>query len=762
MSVVPPIAKVALGHYFPPCGIYIDNDPPGTNTAVGYPEYGISGDTYWLTNYTNPEGTTARWRPSATWGKDNFVQPKVYTGRKYRRSLPASGNAVAGTVEPVWPTVNGGTVVDGGCTWIYEGAVPDFSDNGGEMRDIPSDSLAGYDNTPGTFVPKSGGAAQPNWRLTKARVEIDNMVASGLGGAAINVLGITTGLPDTDGNWQRSRAIMQAADQYAIDTGKTFVVVPQLDMSGGGATATQAQVLAAIAAFAAYTSTWRVMFGGQSCIVVMPYGAETKTPAFWQGVVDAQQTLGVPIVLIPTFINYGAYWNAFYTGMTSGLGGFCHWGSRSPAANVVGASDSSHPTMTRAQNAHSLGLWWFQPVSWQDARERSNKYSESLGPLNLQRTLQIAADADGILVPTWNDQSEGSGVQRSQLKGRSVEILLARGLYYWTYGVNMPNDDSLHIMHRNHRVAAVPTWVGYAGNSANYAVPDASSSAPVDLVYFGSFLKAAGSVTANIAGTPHTYAAPAGEFWTSYASPVSGSISATVTRNGHTDTLASPHTVVASPLVQSFQYRAATAVLSLGGTTAMQADRQQLRLETYKRRLGRRVGESVLDLESANTNVTSLANGLACITYFYAEKTEVITNFTMFAGVAQAGATYGAVGFYAIDETTGDVIGGAPVAQYVGTDVFSSSATTGLNKSFAASWAKQRGQLYAWLPLWVGATTQPTIAGMQVNPPGMAYAGLPRASGQLTGLSTLPATFTEASVLAAGQNNRRLQLLLLP
>jgi hypothetical protein len=75
---------------------------------------------YYMCTATGTSGATepAVWKPTKIYAANTIVVPTLFNGRFYRSTAGTSG-----TVEPVWPTTNGGTVTgDGGVTWTE---VPD-------------------------------------------------------------------------------------------------------------------------------------------------------------------------------------------------------------------------------------------------------------------------------------------------------------------------------------------------------------------------------------------------------------------------------------------------------------------------------------------------------------------------------------------------------------------------------------------------------------------------------------------------------------
>lgn len=136
------------------------------------------------------------------------------------------------------------------------------------------------------------------------------------------------------------------------------------------------------------------------------------------------------------------------------------------------------------------------------------------------------------------------------------------------------------------------------------------------------------------------------------------------------------------------------------------------------------------------------------LTYFRARESETTTQVRMIsggtaAGVSPAPPTVCQIALYSIDGSGN----GTLVANTTHDSSLFGAANTTYTKSWASSYAKVAGQMYAVAVLVVTAATAPTITGT------VAQTGLPsewaidpRITGVITGQATLPGTFTAGSV----------------
>ncbi|MCX6376323.1 MAG: hypothetical protein NTU88_09885, partial [Armatimonadetes bacterium] len=109
---------------------------------VGVRKYVLSGTTWtmdpdWkakffpLTNVLPSFNAYDAWEPLTEYVLGNFRRPITPNGHRYRilpasDEVPLGGAGTSGATEPVWPTGNGATVVDGTATWIEMGTMGDL------------------------------------------------------------------------------------------------------------------------------------------------------------------------------------------------------------------------------------------------------------------------------------------------------------------------------------------------------------------------------------------------------------------------------------------------------------------------------------------------------------------------------------------------------------------------------------------------------------------------------------------------------------
>ncbi|GAI71723.1 unnamed protein product [marine sediment metagenome] len=75
-----------------------------------------------ITSNTDTELTFASilpptWRALTPYSLGNFVSPSIYNGHKYECTTAGISGTPPMFMEPVWPTVNGNTVIDGTVVW---------------------------------------------------------------------------------------------------------------------------------------------------------------------------------------------------------------------------------------------------------------------------------------------------------------------------------------------------------------------------------------------------------------------------------------------------------------------------------------------------------------------------------------------------------------------------------------------------------------------------------------------------------------------
>jgi Glycosyl hydrolase family 71 len=386
---------------------------------------------------------------------------------------------------------------------------------GGLLRDrpLPRDPLGG------------------DYQLKDMQTEVARATGAGLDGFSLDLLSVS----DSSANWTRAKKLIQAAGT----TDPNFKIMLMPDMNG--LVNTDSDTLAA--AIAGIASSPAVYHLADGRLVVSPFRAEARTPAWWTTWMNTMKTkYGITVALVPCFVNTASNIDAFAP-ISYGLS---NWGNRSPAANANLAANIT--------KAHGLGKLWMQPVSVQDERPSQGIYDEANNTENLRLTWTAAiSGADWVQVPTWNDYSEGAQVSPSARHGWTYLDLSSYYLTrYKTGSYPKITKDVAYLTHRIQPAAAQPTT-----SEAKLMALRSGSSPARDDVEVLTMLTAAATVTATIGGVAHTYTAPAGVHAELFPLKT-GTNSVSVTRAGTvTAHVASPFTVTGTPTVQDEQYYAA-------------------------------------------------------------------------------------------------------------------------------------------------------------------------------------------------------------
>lgn len=157
-------------------------------------------------------------------------------------------------------------------------------------------------------------------------------------------------------------------------------------------------------------------------------------------------------------------------------------------------------------------------------------------------------------------------------------------------------------------------------------------------------------------------------------------------------------------------------------------------------------GETTLAREFVTYLDRATGSGNMRLTYFTAQKNEIITQVKMFTGSTAAGATPTLV---RIGIWTADASGAllALVGSTPNDTTLLADANTGYTKALSASWAKVAGQRYAHGILVVTAATAPTMAGLGIGGlPTTELAIAPRIAGYMGALSDLPSSAGSGSI----------------
>lgn len=160
------------------------------------------------------------------------------------------------------------------------------------------------------------------------------------------------------------------------------------------------------------------------------------------------------------------------------------------------------------------------------------------------------------------------------------------------------------------------------------------------------------------------------------------------------------------------------------------------------------VGEIAPPRESITSAIAAGSSGTLSLVYFTAQKSEAITAVTLWTGTTAAAATPTLirVGVYEIAADGG----GTLVAATANDITLFAAVNTEYVKPLAGTFNKVARRRYAIGPLIVTAAAMPTHQGLfhSGNAVSAAFLSLPpRQSGRITGLTDLPANFTDASLV---------------
>ena len=394
-----------------------------------------------------------------------------------------------------------------------------FAASGGLLRDRPA------------------GRAQlsGDWKLADMSTEVNNAAGAGIDGFTVDILSLS-GL-----NWDRTVTLMQAAQQ----SGKNFVIVPNLDMTASAGKSDVATVASKLAELYRYSSAYRLSNGQ---FVLSSFAAERQSPAWWTQLKNTlAQQYGMPIAQISVLLNPSDANMKAYAPISYSLG---DWGTRSPSAILNGPD--------YAAKAHALGTKWMSAVAVQDERPRSFVYAEAGNTETLRASWKRAQSdgADLVQLTTWNDYSEGTSFAPSAGHGTSFLDINAYYLTAFKTGTAPTvTGDAIYVTNRIQTVAATPI----TSQTLMQPTLGGTSEKPRDTVEVLTFLAKPATVDVMIGGTPASYDAPAGVFAKTFPLKF-GAISATATRNGKQIAgVQAAHTATAKPLVQDLAYYASSS-----------------------------------------------------------------------------------------------------------------------------------------------------------------------------------------------------------
>ncbi|MFG2616290.1 glycoside hydrolase family 71 protein [Streptomyces sp. NPDC048507] len=387
---------------------------------------------------------------------------------------------------------------------------------GGLLRDRPL-----------PVAPKGG-----DWEYANLQQEVRTARDAGLDGFTLDLLSLT------GKNRERADLLMKAA--HAVDPAFRIMLMPDMTSLKTDDPAVLAEALAVLARAPAAHRL------GDGRLVVSPFKAEEKDPAWWSRVLDTLRgRYGVRTAFVPLFLDFDAHHQAF-----AALSyGFSEWGSRS----YVGQEGAT----AAVDRSHGLGKVWMQPVSVQDARPNQGIYDEAGNTATLRATWTRAIDdgADWVQLTTWNDYSEGSQFAPSRHNGHAYLDLSSYYLTRFKTG-RWPRivRDTLYLTSRTQFAAADPT-----GGQSLLMSPRKGSAAPRDTVEVLSFLTEPATVRTSVGPVEGGHETPAGVH--ARLLPLEpGTSSAQVVRDGRAGPgVELPYRVGPEVRVQDLQYYAASS-----------------------------------------------------------------------------------------------------------------------------------------------------------------------------------------------------------
>jgi hypothetical protein len=367
-----------------------------------------------------------------------------------------------------------------------------FASVGGLLRDRP--------------VPRSP-ITSGDYEAVDMATEVAEARAGGINGFAVDLLTFDT----SSKLWKLTVKLMAAAN----DTDGQFKIMLQPDMYG--LSTTTSEFAQAIATLSANDSVYRLSTGE---VVISPFLAEAKSASWYTEALSILKSkYHVSAVLLPLLLDASKM--SSYASISIGFG---NWGERD--ATVINNSSNY------AAAAHKLGKMWMEPVSVQDERPSGAIYDEAWNTQTLRAgwNKAITQGADLVLIPTWNDYSEGTSIAPSVDHGTTFLTISKYFLTKFRTG-SYPaiTSDSVHIIHRIQKYSTLPT--SYTNvMKRHYATGGSASRDKVEVV---TFLTSAATVSVTIGGVTSSYTAPAG-FNAALFDLAEGYSTATVQRSGST------------------------------------------------------------------------------------------------------------------------------------------------------------------------------------------------------------------------------------
>jgi len=376
---------------------------------------------------------------------------------------------------------------------------------------------------------------EEDYQLADARTEIDQATAAGIDGFTIDILDWSGAL------WDRTLRMGVAA----TESGKDFVVVPNLDLASNADDAEPSYISDRLAEFFSSPAAYRLADGRY---VLSSFKAEARSVQWWTTVTrDLAQRHGIHVALLTVLLDASQQNLEEYAPISYALS---VWGLRTPKS-IENAPD-------QAGIAHRLGVKWMAPVAVQDVRHHFLRYAEAenTGTLRASWSRAISDDADLVQLVTWNDYSESTQFAPSRAHGWS--FLDINGYYLTQFKSGEPpalTGDELVVTHRIQSYAAAPT----VQRGSMDPTLSGTSVEPRDTVEVLALLRAPATITVRVGDTETALAVAAGVS-TLLVPLQEGVVSASAARSGRVvAAVTSPHHVVASLPYYDLQYYAASS-----------------------------------------------------------------------------------------------------------------------------------------------------------------------------------------------------------
>jgi hypothetical protein len=369
-----------------------------------------------------------------------------------------------------------------------------------------------------------------NWQVTDMATEVTEASDEGIDGFTVDVLSLS------GANWTNTVNLMTGA----VQSGRNFSIVPNLDMTASAGNAGIPAISAALAQLYQSPAAYRLASGEY---VLSSFAAERQSPAWWaQLKATMASSYGDKIALISVFLNASDSNITSYAPVSYAEG---NWGTRTPV--TVNAAPNY------AAKAHAAGTKWMAPVAVQDERPHNSLYAEAGNTETLRATWgrALSDGADLVQMVTWNDYSESTSFAPSVNHGMTFLDISA---YYETeFKTGEPpsiTGDAMYVTQRVQFAGSIPSL----NTTPMQPTLSGTSMKPRDTVEVLTFLTKSAAVTVTVGGVSTTYTAQAG--LDTHLVPLRvGVVSATAQRGASTILkVVSPYLVVAKPAVQDLEY----------------------------------------------------------------------------------------------------------------------------------------------------------------------------------------------------------------